>query len=192
MPTSSKTTSSTRRQRATAPPAIDLAALAERFDKLIAEKSFASYTELSTWLAGHGYSITRTTRAADRRSRFERRLDEIRLVTKQARAVVGAFGDGDKELNEALLRLVQQRLFEILRAAGRNDMKRLNLGALARAVAEMSRASVLQERWLLEMRVKLRQRVASAEAQVGELSREAGLSPETEARIRNALLDITV
>lgn len=173
--------------------AIDSTALAADFDRRAANGGFADYAELTAWLGTAGYSIARSgRRVIDRRTRFERRLDEIRQVTKEAREVVSAFGEGDAELNEALLRLVQQRLFEILRVAGRDDVKRLNLGALARAVAEMSRASVLQERWLFDVRSKLKARVNAAGAQVGEVSREAGLSPETEQRIRNALLDITV
>jgi hypothetical protein len=185
-----KTASKDSRAKAAAP--IDSAALAAQFDKRATDGGFADYATLTTWLAKSGYAIAKAGKAGDRRSRFERRLDEIRLVTRQARDVVAAFQDGDAEMNEALLRLVQQRLFEILRTSRREDLKRFNLGALARAVAEMGRASVLQNRWLAEVREKLTVKVTGADARVIEVSREAGLSAEVEQRIRNALLDITV
>jgi hypothetical protein len=178
--------------RAKPAPPIDSAALAAQFDQLAADGGFADYPALTAWLAKSGYTIAKAVKGGDRRSRFERRLDEIRLVTRQAREVVAAFEEGDTEMNEALLRLVQQRLFEILRTSRREDLKRFNLGALGRAVAEMGRASVLQNRWMAEVREKLTAKVTGADARVAEVSREAGLSAEVEQRIRNALLDITV
>ena len=185
----SKTSSASSRAKTAAP--IDPAALAAQFDKQAADGGFADYGALVAWLAKSGYAIAKVARG-ERRSLFERRLEEIRLVTRQARDVVAAFEEGDAEMNEALLRLVQQRLFEILRTSRREDLKRFNLGALARAVAEMGRASVLQNRWLVEVRERLTAKITGAETRVAEVSREAGLSAEVEQRIRNALLDITV
>ncbi|MGH7906262.1 MAG: phage protein Gp27 family protein [Candidatus Binataceae bacterium] len=172
--------------------------LLDELDLLLGERNFNTFSELSDWLLAHGYAIAISAIAISAAplkpsaDPFERRLDEIRQITAQARAVAGASPDEEGGINEALMRLVQQRLFEILMALEVSDLKKINLSSLARSVAEMGRASVVQKRWLAEVREKLAEKVKAASATVIEAANNAGLSPETEQRIRNALLEITV
>lgn len=165
--------------------------LRKELDRRLIANSFTGYRELSKWLAEQGYRISAAglTRYAER---FEQRLEQVKLATAQARAIIEASPDDENRINEALQRLIQQRLLEVLIAAEAGDARDLNLGALSRAVAELGRAWVSQKKWLEETRTRLAEKVTAAGAKVGEVARSAGLTPETEERIRRALLEIQV
>lgn len=175
------------RSRALIPPA----ELHKELDRRLVDGSFPDYAELAKWLGEQGYAIAHR-RPSGYGQRFEERLEQIKLATDQARTMVEAAPDDSNQINEALQRLIQQRLFEILVALEAKDVKHLNLSALARTVAELGRAWVTQKKWLDETRARLAQKVTAAGAQVSEVARSAGLTPETEDRIRRALLEIQV
>lgn len=167
------------------------AELRKELDRRLAEKSFPGYAELSKWLGAQGYSISAKGLAAYGK-RFDLRLAQVRLATEQARAIVESAPDDSNQINEALQRLIQQRLFEILVAVEARDLKHLNLSALARTVADLGRAWVTQKKWLEETRTKVAEKVTAVGEKVSEVARSAGLTPETEDRIRRALLEIQV
>jgi Bacteriophage Mu, Gp27 len=167
------------------------AELRKEMDRRLVDGSFPDYARLAKWLRERGYAIS-PRGSASHRQRFEQRLEQVKLATDQARTIVETTPDDSNQINEALQRLIQQRLFEILVAVEGKDIKDLNLGALARTVAELGRAWVTQKKWLEETRVKVAQKVTAAGAKVSEVARSAGLTPETEDRIRRALLEIQV
>jgi hypothetical protein len=167
------------------------AELHKELDRRLVDGSFADHTQLAKWLGEHGYAIS-PRRLSAVGQRFEQRLAQVKLATDQARTMVEAAPDDGNQINEALQRLIQQRLFEILVAVEPRDVKHLNLSALARTVAELGRAWVTQKKWLEETRARLAQKVTAAGAKVSEVARTAGLTPETEDRIRRALLEIQV
>jgi hypothetical protein len=168
-----------------------LAELHAELDRRLVDRSFADYSQLAKWLREQGYAIS-PRGLPGRNQRFEQRLEQIKLATDQARMIVQVAPDDSNQINEALQRLIQQRLFEILIAVEAKDVKHLNLGALARTVADLGRAWVTQKKWIEETRAKLAQKVTAADARVSEVARSAGLTPETEDRIRRALLEIQV
>ena len=82
-------------------------------DDRILKRNFTGYRDLKIWLRQHGCMIATTT-VKRYANKLEERLGAVRLATEQARAVVEAADDDDLEINEALLRLVQQHLFTVL------------------------------------------------------------------------------
>lgn len=165
-------------------------------DRRLIEGSFSGYRALAKWLGEQGCSITPS--AVQRYgSQLELKLEAVKLATQQARAVVKASPDDDGKMNEALLRLVQQHLFYLLVELKTADVSKVNLAALARSVAQMARASVIQRKFAEEMRAKVAQRVGAAQRKVVQAVREAaaggsgGLSPQAEEAIRRALMEIT-
>jgi hypothetical protein len=163
----------------------------KELDRRLLANGFSGYAELSKWLAAQGCSITPQGLSSYGR-RFEQRLQQIKLATEQARAIVEAAPDDSNKVNEALQRLIQQRLLEILTAVEARQIKDVNLGALARIVGELGRAWVTQKKWLEETRARLALKVNAASAKVSEVARTGGITPETEERIRRALLEIQV
>ncbi len=83
-----------------------------------------SCRQLSKWLGDNGFEISH---AAIHKygQKFERRLDAIQMATEQARIVCEQFKGDDEQMQSALMRMVQTRLFEVLVAANeKNDGRR--------------------------------------------------------------------
>lgn len=165
--------------------------LRDELNRRLTAGSFSNYSSLSVWLRKQGYnfSLNSITRYG---GRLEQRLEAVRLATAQARAVVEATGDDDMKLNEGLLRLVQQHLFAVLMEIN-PDPKQQNLTTIARSVAEMGRASIIQKKYAEELRNTVKARLTVAAARVVDVARTegGGLTPEAEAEIRRTLMEVT-
>jgi len=160
-------------------------ALRKELDQRIAQRDFNSYVELKRWLQLRGCQIA--TLAVRRHAlRLEGKIEAVRLATEQARAVIEA-ADGDvAEMNEALMRLVQQHLFTMLVELQGANLSEVNLGTLARTVATLARASVAQQKFAEDMRTHAQaaqRTLAEAEAR--------GLTEVGVAQIKEALMEIT-
>ncbi len=153
------------------------AAARVELDRRLAEGSFSDYTGLVEWLDSKGFAISRS--ALHRYgSELERRIDQVREATMQAEALVAAAPDDAGAMADASLRLVQEKIFELMLAAEDGDLK--SLSAAARALAESARAgtSIRQER----------RRVLREAAQAAtQAARKAGLSKDTAEKIRTAV-----
>ena len=150
-------------------------------DQVLVENNFSGYEQLSAELAERGFSIGKSALHAYGQS-FEDRLSALRMASEQARAVVAAAPDEEGAVNEALMRLVQEHLFKLLMADG----KQIDLPKVAKAVAELGRASVVQKKWQAEVRAK----VESAAAQVEKIAKKGGLNAETVDAIRREILGV--
>jgi hypothetical protein len=167
-------------------------------DRRLADGSFRSGRVLSEWLAKNGFEISH--QALDQYGRkFDRRLDAIRLATEQARIVCAQFKDDDANMQTALLRLVQTRLFEVLSAIneqakpgpdepvepGAERIATVNLTALARTVSGLARAETENRKWA----ERAREAVAAAAKKLDQ-SKGRGLSPNAANQIRAVLMEI--
>lgn len=150
-------------------------------DQALVENNFSGYEALSAELAERGYSIGKSALHAYGQS-FEDRLSRLRMASEQAKAVVTAAPDEEGAVNEALMRLVQEHLFNLLMTEG----GKVDLPKVAKAVAELGRASVVQKKWLAE--VKARAEVA-AQA-VEKIVRKGGLDADTVNEIRRQILGV--
>jgi hypothetical protein len=160
--------------------------LRRELDERIAKREFTNYTGLKRWLGSHGCQIA--TLAVRRHTlKLEAKIEAVRLATEQARAVVEASESSNEvDINQALMRLVQQHLFTLLMELNVAELTEVNLAALARTVATLARASVAQQKYAAEMRTHVlaaQRTVAEAEAR--------GLTEVGVAQIKQVLMQIT-
>jgi hypothetical protein len=148
-------------------------------DQSLVESNFSGYESLSAELESRGYSIGKS--ALHRYgSEFEVKLASLRMASEQAKAVVQAAPDEEGAVNEALMRLVQEHLFKLLMA----DAGKIDLPKVAKAVAELGRASVVQKKWQAEFREK----AEAAASRVEKIAKKGGLNAETVNEIRREIL----
>jgi hypothetical protein len=150
-------------------------------DQALVESNFSGYEALSAELEARGIQIGKSALHAYGQS-FEDKLSALRMASEQARAVVAAAPDEEGAVNEALMRLVQEHLFKMLMA---QDGK-IDLPKVAKAVAELGRASVVQKKWQAEVRAKAE---AAAQA-VEKIARKGGLNADTVSEIRREILGV--
>lgn len=150
-------------------------------DQALIENNFSQYELLSSALAERGHSISKSA-LHEYGQNFEGRLAALRTASEQAKAMVAAAPDDEGAVNEALMRLVQEQIFNSLMA---QDGK-VDLAKMAKAVAELGRASVVQKKWQAEYREK----AEAAAAKVEKIAKKGGLNAETVAEIRREILGV--
>ena len=157
------------------------AEIKEWLDRALAENNFSDYELLAEELKARGYAISKS--ALHRYGQaFETRLSALKMASEQARAVVAAAPDEEGAVNEALMRLVQEHLFKLLMA----EEGEFDLPKVARAVAELGRATATQKKWQAEVRA----RAEAAAAAVEKIAKKGGLSAESVDQLRREILGI--
>jgi hypothetical protein len=167
---------------------------AAELDLELRDGRLPTHEALAKWLAHKGCTIIETRPRAFGDG-LETKLELVRLVTEQATAVIEASPDTDNCLSAALLRLVQQHLFEMLVDLKGHGLTRKDIAKLAESVAQMTRATVMQQKWANDLKSKVADRVGAAELELVKEARRAanaggGLSAEAESRIRRILMEI--
>ena len=148
-------------------------------DKALAENNFSEYETLAAELLAQGFAISKS--ALHRYGQdFESKLSALKVASEQARAVVAAAPDEEGAVNEALMRLVQEHLFKLLMTDGDN----MDLPKVAKAVAELGKASVVQKKWQAEWKEK----TEAAAARVEKIAKKGGLNADTVNEIRREIL----
>ncbi len=168
--------------------------LKEELDRMLTEGTLHSCRQLAKWLGDNGFEISH---AAIHKygQKFERRLDSVRIATEQARIVCEQFKDDDEQMQNALMRLVQTRLFEVLSATNETEtgeanaeeatVAPVNVTALARSVSGLARAETEHRKWAERARAN----VAEAEKKVDE-AQAKGLSKDAAEQIKAVLMEI--
>jgi hypothetical protein len=169
--------------------------LRAELDLILRSGHMPDYDSLTRWLGSKNCKIVEAPAPASSNG-LEGKLELVRLVTAQATAVIEASPDADNNLTAALLRLVQQHLFDMLMDLKAHDLTQRDVAKIADSVAQMTRASVMQQKWASDLKSKLAERVGAAEREVmveAQLAASVGggLSLEAEARIRRILMGIT-
>jgi len=152
-------------------------------DRRLISGGFANYTALAEWLREQGVEISRTA-VHNYGQAFEEKCEAIKIATEQAKAIVGVVGDDEGNMNEALIRLIQQLSFDILVKSQDGDLGDI-LPKMGVMVAKLSKASVDQKKWQRETREKT---VGEAADIVEKAAKQAGVSPETIEIIRRDVL----
>ena len=160
-------------------------AVKEWLDHTLVESNFSGYQLLAEELKGRGYEISKS--AIHRYGQdFEKRLQTLKLATEQAKAIVDSSPDDEGAVSEALMRLVQEKLFQVMLEFQVDPDKPLNIASAAKAVAELSRATVNQKKWQAEVRA----RAEAAAANVEKIAKKGGLSAESVEQLRREILGI--
>jgi len=167
-------------------------------DRQLSAGTFQSWRNLSKWFADNGYEISHAA-LHKYGQKFDRRLESIRLATEQARIVCEQFKGDDVEMQSALMRLVQTRLFEVLCAVNEKPKRirvkkngqtlekvaPVNLTALARSVSGLVKAETEHRKWAEHARAT----VAAAAKKIDE-STGKGLSTDVANQIRAVLMEV--
>lgn len=160
-------------------------AVKEWLDRTLVESNFSGYQLLAEELKGRGYEISKS--AIHRYGQdFEKRLQTLKLATEQAKAIVDSSPDDEGAVSDALMRLVQEKLFQVMLDFQVDPDKPLNIASAAKAVAELSRATVNQKKWQAEVRA----RAEAAAANVEKIAKKGGLSAESVEQLRREILGI--
>lgn len=153
-------------------------------DQTLVENNFSGYELLSAELAERGYSIGKSALHSYGQN-FEERLSALRMASEQAKAIVTAAPDDEGSVNEALMRLVQEHLFKLLMS---QDGK-IDLPKVAKAVAELGRASVVQKKWAAEVEVRRAALQEAASVAEGAMASQ-GMSQDAIDAIKRDILGI--
>lgn len=152
-------------------------------DKKLIKKGFGGYTELASWLAEQGFEISRSSLHRYGRE-FEDKLAAIKIATEQARAITEAAEDREGSMNEALIRLIQQKSFDVL-VGVQGQKGKENLPKMGIMIARLASAAVKQKKWMEEAR---RQALNEAAEKIGKTAKREGVSEGTIQKIRRDIL----
>jgi len=155
------------------------------FDRLLVAKNFSGYDGIAAWLRDRGYDVSRS--AAHRYGQgFEARIAAIRIATEQARAIAEAAGDDAGATGDALIRLVQEKAFQVLVKMEDLDPEDVDFNKLTVAIAKLNNASVQQKKWMSEAKGKAK----DAAEEVVRAVKKSGMSEKTAEEIRKKILGI--
>jgi Bacteriophage Mu, Gp27 len=154
--------------------------------KLIAGE-FSDYRGLEKWLAGQGFRISRGS-LQRYGSQFEKRLAGLSRATQQVKALAEVAPDRQGAMSDALIQLVQSRLFDVLIES--ENIDDAPLARFARAIADLGRATVSQKKWAEIMRTRLEEQKRAAGEKIEGMKSAGGLSDAAYEQIRAVLLGI--
>lgn len=167
------------------PPRVELLPedLRHALDHRLIRGAFSDYHGLSAWLDEQGYAIGKSALHVYGQG-LKRKLAAIRASTEAARLIAQAAPDEEDRRSEAVMSLVQSEMFDILvnlqEAEDADPDERVKLlSQVARAIADLSRASISQKKHAAAVTAKLDALVS--EAQTGQ----TGLDLATLQRIRS-------
>lgn len=157
----------------------------------LVSQGFADYDGMEAWLADElqkrGMELTVSRSAIHRHGKeFEEKLEKLRIATEQARAIAEGAEDDAGAMSDALLRMVQTELFDVL--VDLQDGDKVNIHKIGLTVARLARASVNQKKWAAEVHEKLK----AAAKKVDDLGKKAGLTKEVADQIRAQILGVEV
>jgi len=150
-------------------------------DRSLVDGNFSGYELLEAELAERGFVIGKSS--INRYGQeFERRLHAVKLATEQAKAISEGSQDDEGAMNDALIKMVQQKAFEaLMKMEDGASLKEIGL-----MVARLSNATVKQKQWATEVRAK----AESAAAAVEKIAKKGGLSAAAVNEIRSQILGI--
>jgi hypothetical protein len=177
-------------------PAVDLlpAEVRALLEQELRRRGFGQFDEIVELLRQHGVTVSRS--AVGRFSqRLQRQTETIQATTEAARAIAGIVDEKD-DRSAAVIALVQSQMFESLLAVQEvneeeDASERVQLLAkAARAMADVSRASISQKKWALEMKARLENAKTNAAESVSRIASTGGLSADLISQIRREVLGI--
>lgn len=160
-------------------------AVRSELDQRLVAGGFGGYVELEAWLRNAGYELSKSS-LHRYGSQMERRLAELKRSTDEARALVAAAPDDSDAMARATMQMLQQRLFGLLRDMDEIDPDSVDIAKIAKAMAPLVRASIAQQEFMREVK----ERAAVAADAADRIAKTGGLSADSAAEIRRAILGI--
>ncbi len=145
------------------------------FQQALLKKNFCDYEGFEAWFEERGYQVSRSS--AHRFGQgFQAKCEAIRIATEQAKAIVTVVGDDEGNLNEALIRMIQQLSFDILLKAGEAGEGIADiLPKMGVMVAKLGKASIDQKKHAAEVR---KVALTDAASVVDEMAKQQGMNEE--------------
>lgn len=157
----------------------------KELDRRLVSGGFCDYVALSGWLATQGFEISKS--AINRYGKeFEKRLSAIKIATEQAQAIAEESRDDEGNMNDALVRLCQEKAFQVLVKMADPDPENVDINKMGIMISRLTRASVAQKKWMAEARAK----AVSAADEVAKTARAGGLSADKVDEIKRRILGI--
>ena len=160
--------------------------LRDWLDQALISNGFSDYHQLAAALAGQGHSIGKSS-LQRYGSVLERRVAQLKLATDQAKAIVKASPDDEGAMNDALIRLTQEKVFNVLLEL-EVDPETVNINKLTRSIADLARSSVSQKRLAAEAKAPARLELLEEQRKALEsMPNRGGVTPDAKKAIRAAL-----
>ena len=158
--------------------------LKEWLDNELMARGFSDYEQLAADLKARGAEVSRSS-LQRYGSPFEKKLAQLKMAGDQARALVDAAPDEEDKLGAAVIRMTQEKIFNLLMEL---DIKsdEVDVNKLFKNAAEIGKASVSQKRFSSEVR----SRAEAAAANVEKIAKKGGLSAESVEQLRREILGI--
>lgn len=155
-------------------------------DQALIANGFSDYKQLADALAAQGHQVGKSS-LQRYGSVLERRMAALKLATDQANAIVKASPDDEGAMSEALIRLTQEKLFNVLLELD-VDPASVNIAKLTKSIADLARSSVTTKRYAAEAREAAREELLREQREKLEaMPNKGGVTQETKAAIREAL-----
>jgi hypothetical protein len=164
--------------------------LKEWLDAELVKRGFGDYVQLAADLKARGAEISKS--ALQRYgSPFEQRMAQLKMASEQARALVDAAPDEEDKLGAAVVRMTQEKIFNLLMELEINAAD-VDVNKLFKNAAEIGKASVTQKRFSMEARAALkeearRELLEEQAAKLAAMPNKGGVTADTKAAIREAL-----
>jgi len=163
------------------------AAVKAWLDQALFEGNFSGYAALEAALKAKGYDIGKSS-IHRYGTNLERRMSAIKASTQAAAAIAAAAPDDADLRSAAVISLIQTEVFETLvqvqESQDMDPVERMNaLSKVAKNIATLTRASVGQKKWEVEIRARLAADLCKIETEVKKSKLSAA---EVIARIRGA------
>jgi Protein of unknown function (DUF3486) len=155
-----------------------------KLDQELITNGFSNYAGLADWLAKEGFTISPSSIHRYGKD-FKAKVENIKLLTAQAKAIVENVGDDDNAVGEALSTLAQSKLFDLLlkididselEGDEGESKKNVDFLGLVRAVSQLNRSSVTVKKFREEMKEKARKAMDIIK---NEIKNKGGVSQQT-------------
>ncbi|HAE37848.1 MAG TPA: terminase [Candidatus Riflebacteria bacterium] len=156
----------------------------EWLDKSLVDGNFSGYEALAEAIQAKGYSISKSSLHRYGKN-FEDTLAAVKMATEQAKVLVDACPDEQGNLNDALIRLVQQKAFQVLNKLDAEKCD-LDLDDLGHMISSLSKASTTVKKYAADVK----KRTIEAAKDVEAVAKKGGLTDEAVQAIRSKILGI--
>lgn len=153
-------------------------------DKSLIEANFSGYEALAAALAEKGFTISKSSLHRYGKG-YEAVITSMKQSTELAKGIADACADDAGAMNDAMIRIVQEKIFQVLMVI-ETDPQKVKLPAISKMISDLSRASVTVKKYAAEVRTK----ATAAAQEVAKVAAKGGLSADTIKQIEEQILGI--
>lgn len=115
---------------------------------------------------------------------IQEKIEAIKMATEQAKAIAEASEDSENDLADAISRLAQTKVFDLL--VKLEDPGEVSLPQLVKAVSDLNKSSITIKKWKEDMKTKTK----AVADEVTKQAKLGGLSDGAVEQIKSRILGI--